>query len=94
LTFLIPFFYKLKTRTVFKKPSSNLITAESLEFDIILYKESCTNESFCHTSEDRINYQRIENALCGKTKYYSREMYCHWEGPSLHPKRIRVNSMK
>ena len=54
--------------------------------DIKLHKEEKKNGSYCVQFENCFDYNRIENALCGKTGYSS-------GGIQFTPKRIIVIQM-
>ena len=64
--------------------------------DIILFKEEMKEKSFCEKCfEDHYNYYRIENAVCGRTRYidYHNENV-EWKGECFTPKRILVIQME
>ena len=59
--------------------------------DIVgLMKENRKNKSYCYQSEEGFNYHGIENALCGKIRYWNNG---EWKG-KFKPKRILVIQME
>ena len=59
--------------------------------DIVLYKENKRNLSYCLHNENIFDYQRIPNAICGRSRYkINNEM----KGEHFIPKRITVIQME
>ena len=59
--------------------------------NIVLWKDKKRNSSYCEQNEELYNYQRISNAICGRTRYQDENG--EWKGECFIPMRIQVIQM-